>query len=323
VRAGQATTGINAVLTIGGTISGTVTGPSGKPAGGTCVQAYDEASQSFGFTSTNKAGRYTLDGLRNGRYSVSFSACFPQSPNLGSVTLPRLVRVVAPHPITGVNIKLAAGGSIAGSVTGRSGVPGPQNQACVLAVPTNPAGSYPLVWTDASGHYLMSGLAAGTYQVNLGDPVCDFYDFGVPDLAAQWYDDQPGQPTATLVTVSAGRTTHGISATLQPFGGIEGTVTTQAHADVAGECVTAVPFHATVDPVSGLAPVPDVAITMPTGRYRLLDLTPGQYKIEFSTGCGDTGFATQGWDNATSAASAKVITVGKVTIGGIDATLPR
>jgi protocatechuate 3,4-dioxygenase beta subunit len=323
VRAGRTTSGINAVLTIGGTISGTVRGPSGKPANGTCVQAYDNASQSFGSTWTSKAGYYKLEGLSNGRYSVSFSECDPQAPNLGSVTLPRLVRVAAPHHVIGVNIKLAAGGSIAGTMTGHSSPSGPQNQACVTAAPTNRNGSYPLVFTDASGHYLMSGLAAGTYKVDLGDPICDFYDFGVPNLTSQWYDDQPGQPTATLVTVSAGHITRGISATLQPFGGIEGKVTNRAHADVAGECVKAVPFQATVDLLSGLAPAPDVAITTPAGRYKLLDLPPGQYKIEFSKGCGDTAFATQWWDSATSARAAKVITVGNVTIGGIDATLRR
>jgi len=323
VRAGQKTTGIDAVLAIGGTISGKVTGPSGKPADGTCVEAYDRASQSFVPTSTNKAGRYTLDGLSNGRYSVSFSACYSTAPNLSSVTLPGLVRVVAPQAITGVDIKLAAGGSIAGTVTGNSGSPGPDDQACVVAVPTKPEGSYPLVLADASGRYVMPGLAAGTYQVYLADPLCEFNDLGVPDLAPQWYDDQPGQATANLVTVSPGHTTNAITATLQPFGGIEGTVTTAAHAGVAGECVTAVPFHATADPVSGLAPPSDIAITRPAGRYRLLDLPPGQYKIEFSTGCGDTGFAAQWWDNATSAKSADTVTVGSATITRINATLRR
>src|SRR5262249_17800577 len=56
------------------------------------------------------------------------------------------------------------GGSITGTMTGQSG---PQRQACVLAVPTNPDNSYPFAFTDASGDYVMSGLAAGTYRVDL------------------------------------------------------------------------------------------------------------------------------------------------------------
>jgi len=44
-------------------------------------------------------------------------------------------------------------------------------------------------------------------------------------------------------------------------------------------------------------------------------------KIEFSSGCGDAGFTAQWWDNAATAGSAQVITVGNAMIGGIDATL--
>jgi hypothetical protein len=329
VRAGKATSRINEVLSIGGAISGTVTGPSGRPASNICAEAYDPASQSFGLAGTDKAGRYTIRGLSNGRYAVFFSPCGPPSPNLGSVALNKVVKVVAPHDRAGADIQLAAGGSITGTVTGPAG---PQTQACVFAVPANAltatpvftdGSGYPLVFTDATGDYVMSGLAAGAYRVYLGDPNCDIYDFGMPGLAAQWYDNQPGRSTATLVSVAAGKATEAVSGTLQPFGGIDGTVTDSGHEGVAGECVTAVPFDAAADPFSGLPPAPDVAITLPSGSYRLLDLPPGQYKIEFSTGCGDAGFISQWWDGAATVSSAKVITVGNAMIGGIDATLRR
>jgi hypothetical protein len=323
VRAGGTTTGINAALTIGGSISGTVTGPSGKPANGTCVQVYDAASQFYGYGGTNKAGRYAIGGLSDGPYSVSFYDCFSFSPDLSSVIRPGLVHVVAPRAAKGIDIQLAAGGSISGTVSSAPGSPGPQAQACVVAVPTNPQDMYQLEWTDAGGHYVLPGRAAATYRVYLDDPLCDFYDFGAPDQAPQWYDDQPGQAAANLVTVAAGHTTSGISATLQPFGTIKGTVTTAGRAGVAGECVTADPFRAAADPVSGLAPPADIAITRPAGRYQLPDLTPGQYKIEFSTGCGDAGFATQWWNDATSAKSATVVTVGPASITTLNATLSR
>jgi hypothetical protein len=327
VRAGKETSRINQVLTTGGAISGTVLGPSGRPANNICAQAYDQASQSFGLAGTSKAGRYTIQGLSSGRYAVYFSPCSPPSPNLGSAGLDKLVKVVAPHDSAGADIKLAAGGSVTGTLTGPSG---PQSQACVFAVPANPltatpvftdGSGYPLVFTDAGGDYVMPDLAPGAYRVYLGDPDCDIYDLAVPALAAQWYDNQPGPSTATLVTVSAGKVTEAVSGTLQPFGGIEGIVTDQGHLGVAGECVTAVPYHAGADPFSRLLPAPDVAITLPSGRYRLLDLPPGQYKIEFTTGCGDAGFTAQWWENAATVSSAKVITVGNAMIGGIDAML--
>lgn len=193
----------------------------------------------------------------------------------------------------------------------------------MVAVPVNPRDSLQFAWTSAGGQFRLTGLAAGAYRVDLDNPLCDYYDFGVPDLASQWFDNQPGPATATRVIVKPGRTTQLISTALQPFGAIDGTVTTPDHDGVSGECVTAVPFHATADPVSGVPPARDIAITQPAGRYRLLDLPPGQYKIRFSSGCGDRGFRPQWWEQAASARTARVITIRNATVSGIDATLRR
>jgi ATP/maltotriose-dependent transcriptional regulator MalT len=45
----------------------------------------------------------------------------PPQRDLGAVTLGRLVRVVAPRRVAGVSVRLAAGASIAGSITGPAG----------------------------------------------------------------------------------------------------------------------------------------------------------------------------------------------------------
>lgn len=64
----------------------------------------------------------------------------------------------------------------------------------------------------------------------------------------------------------------------------------------------------------------------PTHRRVRLILLPDDSatssKIEFSTGCGGTGFALQWWDNVASARAARVIAVGNVTITGVNAA-PR
>lgn len=322
VRSGHATVGINGVLTKGGTISGTVTGPAGKPAFDVCMVAFDPATEWSGFGFTDRHGHYEVTGLSTGRYELSFSTCGGLTPNLAAITLPKPVRVTAPRSVTGIDVRLAQGGTITGSVAGDPAEHGPLGQACVLAVPTNPNGSFPLVWTANNGRYVMDGLAAGTYRVYVADPLCD-NGAGIPAMAPQWFSNRLGEPTADLVTVSAGRTTSGISATLRPYGGIQGTVTTTSHAGVSGECVTAVPFHASADPLTGSLPAPDIAITAKTGRYRLIDLLPGRYKVEFSTGCGDAGFTTLWWPGAASATTAQVISVGNATISKIDATLRR
>jgi hypothetical protein len=172
--------------------------------------------------------------------------------------------------------------------------------------------------TGKTGRYALHALFRGSYQVqfSIGCGAAGNY-------AQQWWHDQPSQSAASLVTVAPGKTTKAISATLHPLGTIEGTVRTTAEAAVSGECVTAVPFHPHVDPFAEVAWPPAIAMTRASGRYRLLDLPPGQYKIEFSAGCGNSGFTTQWWDNATSARSASVISVGFRTIRGIDATLRR
>jgi hypothetical protein len=62
-----------------------------------------------------------------------------------------------------------------------------------------------------------------------------------------------------------------------------------------------------------------------SGRVRASDLPPGQYQVEFSAdGCGGTGFRTQWWQDASSQASATVITVAAgAAIADINAALSR
>ena len=43
---------------------------------------------------------------------------------------------------------------------------------------------------------------------------------------------------------------------------------------------------------------PEFAITTKTGGYSLSGVQPGTYKVKFSVGCGDSGFATQWWHGA-------------------------
>jgi len=321
VRPGQTDAGINAVLETGGIITGTVTGPTGRPAKSICVTAISQRAQAAQFDETGRAGRYRLTGLSTGRWSLSFTPCARKS-DLAVVTRPGTVRVTAPHTVTGVNIKLQVGGSVSGLVT--SQVTGrPLGFVCVLLLPVKASGSLGFAVTDRHGRYVASRLEAGSYRAYIADPRCDGFPDAVPPVAPQWYDGQPTQATAKTLHVSPGVTTARIDAVLASFGSVTGTVDTSGHAPVPGECVTAVPFRAGTDPATGLPTQQEVAVTSRTGGYTLTALMPGRYKIEFSSGCGASGFATQWWDNAGSAKSAKVITVKFATITGIDATLRK
>jgi len=328
VRAGRRTTGISARLGIGGSISGVVTGPSGRPLRGVCVEAFDAQSEAFGLATTTRAGTYTVTGLSSGRYQIFFFGCSPGTQNLAGESRPGLVRVIAPHKVTGIDARLTPGGStssgsMSGTVTSAAPPGSPRSETCVLVVPASRGGSFDSAFTGPRGGYVVRNLVPGTYLAYFGDPFCQFFGEGLLFLAPQWFSGQPTQARATHITVTAGHTTRKIDAALRPYGSVTGTVTDHARAGVRGECVTAVPFNDPPDPFTGLPDAPEIAISARNGHYMLADLAPGRYKVQFSTGCGDSGFATQWWRAAASSKTAMVITVGFATIGGIDAVLRR
>src|SRR5262249_21943939 len=163
-----------------------------------------------------------------GAYRMSTSNC---SLNQVNTTRPGFVRVHAPDAVTGINVRLPAGGSISGTVL--TGSPSTaKGDVCVLILPVKSGGRLGIPATKPDGTYKVSGLAAGQYQVNFSDPNC-FFSSG-NDLAPQWFNNQQTQATADHVTVTAGATTGGISATLLANGSISGLVQDQAHAAVRG-----------------------------------------------------------------------------------------
>ncbi len=309
VRAGRTTTGVNAKLRLGATITGRVLNSSGKRLNNICVTAYNSSTGQFGFGSTGKAGTYIVRGLATGGYTVAFSPC---NFNVNLVAVDRHIKIVAPRTTRGVNARLVAGGSASGSVTvAASG--GPAAQTCVELVSRNPANAGGFTLTGNRGRYLATGIAPGSYQAYFNDPLCGIGPVG---LAPQWYNGQPTQATANKVKISVGQTTTGIDAALQVDGTITGTVLGPSSKALTGICVTAMPLTA------GFMPV--VAISGKTGGFTLLDMLPGRYKVEFASGCGATGYRTQWWKHASFRQKAKVITVSAAsTVAGIDATLTR
>ncbi len=317
-------TGIDAVLTAGGSISGQVTSGANHPQARVCVTVNDTADSSEGAAVTNSDGRYAVKNLSSGTYQVSFSDCGIGNGHirLGSAVRQGAVKVVASRAVTGVNEKLAPAGAISGTVLGGLAAR-PQAGACVVAVPAGaniPSFVYRAAISGSGGSYRVSDLAPGAYDVYFGDPFC--FD-GASGYAAQWYDAKASQATATAVIVKASEQTTGIDATLGAEGAIGGTVTSSG-APVAGECVTATALKPALDPVYGATPSPVIAVTGADGTYTLVGLQPGKYVAQFSSGCGDFGFKTQWWDNSQSAVKASVITVSaNTTVTGINAAVHR
>jgi Carboxypeptidase regulatory-like domain len=309
VRSGATTAGINATMRIGATVTGRVVISSGKPLKFGCVSAYNPKTGQFGFATTGKTGTYTMRALASGRYTVSFSPC---RPAVNLITAERHIKVAAPHTTSGVNARLVPGGSASGVVTA-AGSGGPAAFTCVEFISANPANPGGFGFTGADGSYLATGIMPGSYQVLFNDPLCGI---GPAGLAPQWYNGQPTQATAAKVMITVGHTTAGINAALQTDGTITGTVRGPLSAALGGICVTAMPLAA--------GSVPLVAVSGKSGGFTLIDMVPGRYKVEFSSGCGATGYRTQWWQNAGTRQAATVINVAATqTVTGIDATMAR
>lgn len=318
VASGHVTTGINDVLARAGRISGLVTsGVTGLPLPGACVFALDS---SFGLVAagvSGQNGRYSIPGLAPGGYQLLASQCIQINPVLGSAARARLTVVRSGAVTTAATFRLAAGGTIAGTITaGSPAVPEPG--MCAEARPVARGGSGGLGISAADGSYSITGLAAGSYRV-IFTPFCLPGNLAV---APSWFGF-PGGAMA-LVKVSAGQVTAGVSGHLAADGGISGTVTKAPAVPLAGACVTAVPLQPG-GPAGSAGPPGSgevVAVTGASGGYSIGGLLPGRYRVEFGAGCGLTGYKTQWWHAAATAAAATIIVVPPASVvTAISATL--
>jgi hypothetical protein len=290
VRSGRDTTRVNAVLSQGGSISGRVTdGVTGKPArfcGG--VAALDSAGTFMGAAPVGKDGRYRINHLIAGRYTL-------QACGFGLVSKADVV-VKGTRPTTGVGIVLPDTGSLAGQVLDSTGTV-PEAGVCVTAFPRTGPGVVTVAATSRDGHWTLTGVDPGSYLVQFS-PICIA---GFPQVSPQWFNDKPGPGSATPVWVAADRTTKAINARLAAPGSISGTVTDLAHAAVPGICVSALPEAHGAIPVS--------TVTATDGSFSIANLPPGMYLIRFDPGCGANGYPTQWYGGTPSKSEATPVTV--------------
>jgi Carboxypeptidase regulatory-like domain len=314
VAAGQ-TSGMNAVLRPGGSISGVVTGKSGKPLSGICVQDLSTQQSSYvqeliELPLTNSRGRYEIQGLAPGRYDVEFFPCGSDSRyaaqwyrNTAVQTSATSVRVGAGAVTTGIDARLTAGGTVYGRVVNGSGKP--LGNVCVDAYNPN-KGLFGGATTGKTGKYRMVGVATGSYTVEFS----------------------PCNSAVNLVTVTkhtkvvAPRTSGGVDATLVPGGSVSGVVTTAGPTpvQVTNECVEVI--SANPDNPGGLGFSGSNGMG---GSYLATGIAPGKYTVYFGDpwcSAGPPNLSGQWYDNAVTQAAATSITVtaGQTTTG-IDAAL--
>jgi hypothetical protein len=304
VRAGHVTAGIDFRLHAGGSVSGRVTSAAGKPLANVCVLLDNSRGGEVDLGITGPSGRYILTEAPLGSYTVKFAYCLTLSPSLAPAEKTG-VRISSTRPVRGLDAVLRPGASISGTVLGGvegGGPPAPAAGVCVEATPKSGNGVATVAVTGASGRYDLSGLAAGKYSLLF----TDYCDGGAP---------LPLAPLRVQRLVPVGRSSAAtVNVTMLADGQITGTVDGPGSQPLAGICVTAQPVKAGTSPV--------LAVTTSTGSYSIGSLVPGSYRVKFSAGCGTTGYATQWFRDATSAAQATPVTVtpGEPT-NGISAAL--
>ena len=328
VTTGGGASAINAALTPGGQITGTVTGEGAGPL------ANIEVCAGSGYprpcTVTDGAGKYTINDLAAGKYTVAFTPVPRETNTLGSqeeihpptqspyieTTYPTEVTVPNGAPVGPISAELKRGGSLEGVTIAKEGG-APLRNVYVCAAESEEAFSNYCTISSASGEYKLEGIPPGSYIVSFF-PVAvgsGLFGIGSTPYAAQRYKDAELPEPGSLVEVKKDVTTGGINAELSTGAQIEGRVTAPSGAPLAGTTVCGFPH------MSSGTFIPSCGTTGASGEYAIHGLASGSYQIEFLPA--EAQYVTETYNGhfSTKAPTLLAVTRG-VTYPAINATLP-
>ena len=212
VKAGKTTTGINAAMKLGASITGQVTSAAtGIGVHHICVFARatgPNAVQLAVFTMKGKDGRYGLHGLFPAKYQLEFACGGTDDNNYApqwwkDSSTPAgatLVQVSGTENVRNINVKLTPGAVITGTVRAINSSGAPLPDVCVNAGDGVDPGTSENGQTIADGTYRLTGLSTGTYTVTF-NPAC--------------FGNNTYQGQIKTAQTKAGTTTSGIDAFLQ------------------------------------------------------------------------------------------------------------
>jgi hypothetical protein len=292
LASGQSETAINASMTTGASLAGTVTTSATPPVplANALVTVSDSAGDFVADAPTDAAGAYSITGLSAGSYHLGFAApegslysdeWWQNKANLETATP---IVVAAGVQLTGYDAQLASAGAISGTVTG-SGTPAPGLEGVAVTAYDDSGDEVSSAVTGASGTYLVTALAAGTYRLH-------FETWALPAYAPQWWKDKPNFDEALDVVVTAGNTTTGRNTVLKSGGSISGTVSGGS-------------------PLSGLPGVEVTAYddeqnevsttqTTSTGRFTLLGVPAGSVTLGYHDVAEPALYLDEYWNNTAS-----------------------
>lgn len=293
-------TGIDAVLSGGGSISGTILDSDAQPVDGATVSA--EAGGSVYYSSSGPSGNYQFASLPPGSYRLYFGSVdgslvaqyWNGKADYGSADL---VEVVDGAAVTDISPVLQKTGTISGTVTDADGNP----LFNVFVSADGSLGSAGSAQTAADGTYTISGLLADNYVVG--------FSSGAGYLP-EYYDGASDYSGATSVTVATGAQVPGIDASLELGGTIDGTVT-----DSNGNPLADIYVYAWGE-TSGYGQ----ALTNASGQYHLTGLPTDTYFVQFSDQT--HAYATEYYTGAVEQLDATTVSVvAGNSSTGIDASL--
>lgn len=249
---------------------------------------------------TDSSGHYSVNGLPGGNYIVNFSAW---RNNLKYVSefydnkaygFEADLFAVGSSEAATLDVELAEGGSIAGTVTHEgSGEPIAGIAACAIdeeGIPPRCALS------NSSGEYILNGLPSGEYSV-------EFEGGNRVNYLREFYEDAETWAAATKVSVTAPATTSDIDGKLAPGAEILGHVS-----QVGTGLPLAGVFVCALEKAPGEREGCDS--TDAEGNYAIRSLEAGTYYVAFEREFLPFGpTALQWWNGASSLAEADPIEI--------------
>ncbi|HSF99085.1 MAG TPA: carboxypeptidase regulatory-like domain-containing protein [Ornithinibacter sp.] len=311
LAAAEERAGIDAQLSTAAAIAGLVTAPDGQSVDA-CVTAYSgtdivaqdcaSAGQSYRLAPL-RAGSYTVlarhyTELEDNPYLPQWFGAADTQEGAAEVV------VTAAATVSGIDITLARGATLSGTLTGAGGS---LEAGFVEVLPQGSDDVVDIDVPDALGTWSVVGLPPGDYEVR----------FQASNASAEWWQDAPSRQGAKAIALAAGQDVSGVDAVLDVWtGSVSGHVTAAETGDPVAACVTLVPADDRYQQAGWACA--DAA----TGLYRLSNVRPGQYVALVTDP--DGTYVEQYLGGALDFESAEVLLIrDDVELSGMDAALGR
>lgn len=163
--------------------------------------------------------------------------------------------------------------------------------------------------TDGNGEFSFTGLAAGSYTIDVQSP-------GGSNFVEQWWGNQSSFYTASFFPLADGQSLTGLNTILAVGSTLSGSVSG------AGSPVVPLPGANVSLQQSGAGAVFDDAVADQNGNFTITGIGPGTYTLQFSQPFTTQNYLMQWWPAQSSPANEQTITIGAgQTLTGYNAVL--